>query len=140
VPVWEMYHHIPFPMSNRVFNTLVIGSAYKDHAFLVVQIPVDLSNMAPSVLERSHQDLAKKKHRTRAADGRWKYDSPLACGKYVSVERVKSNGDNILWEMATASDAGGHIPRSVTNYALLGEIAKDVSYVTAWIDKQRKKT
>ena len=48
-------------------------------------------------------------------------------GKYVSVERViELDGGAVQWRMATSSDAGGNIPRFVTNASLPNSIAEDV--------------
>jgi hypothetical protein len=138
-PVYEMYHHIPFPMSNRVFNTLVITARYHTHGSIVIQIPVDLSKFPPTVMERSHQDISKKKYRTKEPNGTWKQSAALAHGIYSSVERIKLDGEDIIWEMATASDAGGNIPEVMTKLALPSQIAKDVGFFLGWVEENRKK-
>lgn len=56
-------------------------------------------------------------------------------GKYVSVERVRElhDGAAVEWRMATSSDAGGNIPRFVTNASLPKSIAEDVPSFLRWV-------
>lgn len=56
-------------------------------------------------------------------------------GKYVSVELVREveDGKRVEWRMATSSDAGGNIPRFVTNSALPKSIAEDVPSFLRWM-------
>lgn len=56
-------------------------------------------------------------------------------GKYVSVELVREveNGARVEWRMATSSDAGGNIPRFMTNSALPKSIAEDVPSFLRWM-------
>lgn len=55
-------------------------------------------------------------------------------GRYVSVELVQElNDDSIEWRMATSSDAGGNIPRFVTNGALPKSISEDVPSFLKWM-------
>ena len=55
-------------------------------------------------------------------------------GKYVSVERVREldDGAKVEWRMATSSDAGGNIPRFMTNSSLASQIAVDVPSFLKW--------
>lgn len=54
-------------------------------------------------------------------------------GKYVSVERVcEVQGGGVEWRMATSSDAGGNIPRFITNQSLPGSISEDVPSFLKW--------
>jgi hypothetical protein len=59
-------------------------------------------------------------------------------GKYVSVELVREieDGKRAEWRMATSSDAGGSIPRFVTNSALPKSIAEDVPSFLRWMMKR----
>lgn len=59
-------------------------------------------------------------------------------GKYVSVERVRElhDGAAVEWRMATSSDAGGNIPRFVTNASLPKSIAEDVPSFLKWALKR----
>jgi hypothetical protein len=133
-----MYHQIPFPFENRVFHTFVISANYGDHAFLVVQIPVDASGFPSAVLERSHWDLSSNKYRSPDPNGGWKQTFAITQGMYVSVERVKMEDKEVLWEMGTASTAGGKIPSIMQKMAIPGQIAKDVGLFLSWVDGNRK--
>lgn len=148
-----MYHGIPFPFENRIFNTLVVSAKYSGQGFIVVQLPVDKPALPAAVLERSLQDPATKKYRTRAADGAWKLSSPLTEGMYTSVERVlvgplpsandetaviKVGENQIMWEMATVSDAKGRIPSTMQKMAIPGQIAKDVGLFLGWVERNRR--
>lgn len=59
-------------------------------------------------------------------------------GKYVSVERVKelNDGAAVEWRTATSSDAGGNIPRFVTNASLPKSLAEDVPSFLRWAVKR----
>ena len=56
-------------------------------------------------------------------------------GKYVSAERVREldNGMKVEWKMATSSDAGGNIPRFMTNSSLPNSISEDVPSFLKWM-------
>lgn len=55
-------------------------------------------------------------------------------GRYVSVELVRElGGDAVEWRMATSSDAGGNIPRFITNGTLPKSIAEDVPSFLKWM-------
>ena len=58
-------------------------------------------------------------------------------GKYVSVELVTELEDgSVDWRMATSSDAGGSIPRFITNSTLPKSIAEDVPSFLSWMWKR----
>lgn len=59
-------------------------------------------------------------------------------GRYVSVELVRETdgGRAVEWRMATSSDAGGNIPRFVTNGSLSKSIAEDVPSFLKWAAKR----
>jgi len=63
----------------------------------------------------------------------------VTIGEYVSVERVKvlENRD-ILWEMATASDAKGHLPMMLQKMGVPGAVVKDVGYFMKWTSERRR--
>lgn len=55
----------------------------------------------------------------------------------MSVELVQELDDNkVQWSMATSSDAGGSIPRFITNGALPKSIAEDVPSFLKWMVKK----
>ncbi|KAF2405510.1 hypothetical protein EJ06DRAFT_578671 [Trichodelitschia bisporula] len=128
--VYEMAHHIPFPLHNRVFATLIIAGKLSPAAFIVVQIPIDLSH-SPAARYSSG------KHRTDGESPRQK--KRVVIGQYASVEKVEVAEDKrVRWIMATASDAKGWLPKWVQKRAVPGAIAKDVPWFLTWNHKQRK--
>lgn len=125
-----MCHHIPGPLQNRVFSTLVTRGFTRGGAFIVVQIPVDISRL-PAAL------YSNGKH-TKAGDSAQKRQS-MTIGQYVSIERVKEQDDgNVMWEMATASDAKGWLPMSVQKMGVPGAVVKDVGLFMKWVAQRRK--
>ena len=44
--VFEMCHELPAMLSNRVFSVLVVTAKRANQSFIVVQVPVDVSNLA----------------------------------------------------------------------------------------------
>ncbi|KAI9700568.1 MAG: hypothetical protein M1820_006722 [Bogoriella megaspora] len=141
VCVYEMAHHIPPPLSNRVFSVVVVTAHTPNPtseglpAFIVVQIPVDISMVKEAMYSngrhKTEGDTAEKK-------------KPVTVGQYTSVERVKAvkgkeeGGLNeIVWEMATASDARGSLPMAIQKMSVPGAIAKDVGYLLGWVAQRR---
>lgn len=59
-------------------------------------------------------------------------------GKYVSVELVSEcdEGARVSWRMATSSDAGGNIPRFVTNASMPSKVSEDVPSFIGWMVKR----
>lgn len=43
--IFEMCHQLPAMLSNRVFSVLVVTAKRGKDSFIVVQIPVDISNL-----------------------------------------------------------------------------------------------
>ncbi|KAF2474525.1 uncharacterized protein BDR25DRAFT_340335 [Lindgomyces ingoldianus] len=135
----EMFHRLPMPLNKRVFTTLVLSGTRTDlqssetsntlEEFIVVQLPVSLTKFPPAVKQHSHVKPSK-----------------YVQGVYVSIERVaqiqgplsNSNGDQSVknrWTMATASDAKGVLPLWVQKKAVPDAIAKDVKFVTDYVQK-----
>lgn len=52
--------------------------------------------------------------------------------RYTSVEEIRVKEEGIQWIMATASDAGGWVPRAVQKLAIHGAVAKDVPCFFRW--------
>ncbi|KAK4058338.1 hypothetical protein OIO90_000496 [Microbotryomycetes sp. JL221] len=104
---------MPFPTSNRDFTfaicTKEIKSDIGSRAFLVVSMPFD---------------HPKQQGYMRA--------------KYVSVEHVREDNGEVVWIMATASDAGGLVPRPVSDLAMPSKIAEDVPGFLRWLGSQLK--
>lgn len=131
VKIMEMCHHIPFPLLNRVFAVVVVTGRKTGEELVVVQIPVDLSRISAA----------------RYSSGAHKKDSSLqgrqrkgvVIGEYVSIERCRLEAEEVVWEMATASDAKGSLPMSMQKMAIPGKIAMDVGLFIGWIEGVRKK-
>lgn len=144
--IYEMYHHIPPPLSDRVFPILLVSARRSTSAsFIIVQIPLDLSSFPASIQARRHV-----KNGRYAGTESGKQGKRLVEGRYVSVERVRkvavgegkdgeAGAEKIVWEMATASDAGGALPMAVQKMAIPGKIAKDVPLFLDWVERMRGK-
>lgn len=132
---YEMAHSMPFPLNNRVFPTLVISATYKPSssnrsAFLVVQIPINLSSSPNSL-------YSNESNKTKGETAEQK--KSVVMGRYVSVERcVEKEDGSINWEMATASDAEGSVPMPLQKLGVPGAIVKDVGLFLGWAAKKRK--
>ena len=135
-----MCHRIPPPLSNRVFSVLVITArtpnptSPNSHAFIDAQIPVDISGLSEAMYSNG-------RHKTAGDTPQKK--KPITIGQYTSVERVKvveksEGGDEIVWEMATASDAKGSLPMAIQKLGVPGAIVKDVGFFLSWAAKRRK--
>jgi hypothetical protein len=139
--VYEMVHHIPFPLFNRAFPTLVVSaidsSKTGTDSFIVVQIPVDLTAVPMAVYSTGN-------NRKEGSTSRQK--KKVVLGQYVSVERckvVKEDGskDNgkVLWDMATASDAKGWLPMALQKLGVPGAVVKDVGFFIKWTAARRSR-
>lgn len=143
VELFEMGHRIPSPLSNRVFPALAVRGrvradkppldGVKDaNGFVTAQIPVDLSN-SPAAF------YSNGKNRTEG--GTEEQKAKVVMGEYVSVERIRKQADGeIVWEMATASDAKGNLPMAMQKLGVPAAIVKDVSLFVKWRQEERKKT
>ncbi|GAA5855781.1 hypothetical protein JCM8547_000354 [Rhodosporidiobolus lusitaniae] len=79
------------------------------HSFAVVSIPVD----APA-------------------------EKGFVRGRYVSVEHVQETEEGgVLWTMAVSSDAGGWVPRLLSEWVMPGKIAEDVPSFLGWLKNRR---
>ncbi|KAI9818170.1 MAG: hypothetical protein M1827_000795 [Pycnora praestabilis] len=127
--IYEMYHHIPWPLGNRAFSIVVITAKTGPSSFIVVRIPVDITTLP----------LAFYSNGRHAREGDATQKKNIVAGQYVSIERLRVLPDeNIEWIMAVSSDAKGSLPMSVQKMALPGEIAKDVGLCIKWIGQRRK--
>jgi hypothetical protein len=128
--VYEMCHKIPFPLSNRVFTTLVCTAKHAtSQRFIVAQIPLDLHSVPSAIYSsganKTKGDTAEQK-------------KSVVLGQYVSVERCYAQEDGkIMWEMGTASDAKGVLPMGIQKLALPGKIVVDVGFFVDWLKKKR---
>jgi hypothetical protein len=121
VLVEEMKHQIdPKPLKNRTFPVVQIAAELDGtQEFLVVSIPLNDFEKSP------YAEYAK--------------DKSLVVAAYTSVERIRvlPTSGEVEWIMATASDAGGVLPRWIQNLAVPSAIAKDVQMFLSWIPSQR---
>lgn len=130
--VYEMCHSIPSPLENRVFSTLVVRGKDFASSFVVAQIPVDLSEVPAAMYSngrhRTEGDSAQKKEK-------------VTIGEYVSVERVRElENKDVMWEMATASDAKGKLPMMLQKMGVPGAVVKDVGFFLKWTAERRNRT
>ncbi|WWC92765.1 uncharacterized protein L201_007724 [Kwoniella dendrophila CBS 6074] len=121
--VWRLTFKTPPPTNPRTFIVLLLSRELQNQplesggrSFMNISIPFEHPDCPPKV--------NNEKSRVR--------------GKYVSVEKVTEiqNGNQVQWRMATSSDAGGNIPRFVTNGSLPNSIAEDVPSFIGWMEKR----
>ncbi|WRT69650.1 uncharacterized protein IL334_006640 [Kwoniella shivajii] len=121
--VWRLTFKTPPPTNPRTFIVLLLSRELTDNnqakgerSFMNISLPFEHPDCPPK--------QGNEKSRVR--------------GKYVSVERVKEieQGNEVEWRMATSSDAGGNIPRFVTNGSLPNSIAEDVPSFLGWLEKR----
>ncbi|GAA6009440.1 hypothetical protein JCM11491_003557 [Sporobolomyces phaffii] len=109
--VWRMLYHQPFPASNRSFSFLIVtcevATTPSERSFIVVSIPV------------AHPDAAPEKGYVR--------------GRYVSVENCRETPEGVVWTMAVSSDAGGMVPKFITEKAMPSKVSEDVPSFLKWI-------
>jgi hypothetical protein len=125
-----MCHKIPFPLSNRVFTTLVCTAKHATlPRFIVAQIPLDFTTVPSAIYSTGA-------NRTQGTTSEQK--KKVVLGQYVSVERCRVQEDGkVLWEMGTASDAKGVLPMEVQKLAVPGAIVKDVGWFVGWTKGRR---
>ncbi|RSH93358.1 hypothetical protein EHS25_007714 [Saitozyma podzolica] len=116
--VWRLTYVTPPPTNPRTFVVLLLSRELKieplgERCFMNISLPFEHPECAAKTGE--------EKSRVR--------------GKYVSVERVREleDGEKVEWKMATSSDAGGNIPRFVTNSSLPNSISEDVPSFLKWM-------
>lgn len=128
--VYEMCHQIPGPLDNRSFATLVTRAKTRDEAFVIAQIPVNISKVPKALYSNG---------RNRTAGETAQQKERVTMGVYVSVERVRAAAnDKIMWEMATASDAKGFLPMALQKMGVPGAVVKDVGLFIGWTCQRRR--
>ncbi|GAA5881389.1 hypothetical protein JCM16303_000158 [Sporobolomyces ruberrimus] len=109
--VWRMLYHQPFPATNRSFSFVIftyeLPAASSGRSFIVVSIPV------------AHPDAPPEKGYVR--------------GRYVSVENCRETPEGVVWTMGVASDAGGMVPKFVSEKAMPSKVSEDVPSFLSWI-------
>jgi hypothetical protein len=169
-----MFHKIS-GVTNRYFTILVLtgirdGCPLDEKSlhnmarqFIVVQLPVDLSNFPKSIQDLSKTTADHVYDPTRRPSPEHVARAPLTPvqkeiegkklvqGYYASVEQVsrmdiapdlikappEGTKPYVSWCMSTASNAGGYIPRFLYGFSVPDKIAQDVKYVTEYIKKKR---
>lgn len=128
--IYEMAHHIPPPLNNRVFPVVICTARHAtEQRFLVVQIPVDASKIASA-------KYSNGKNKTSGETAQQKKDITL--GQYVSIERAEVTSDGkVRWQMGTASDAKGNLPMWAQKMGVPGAVVKDVGLFIDWTQKKR---
>jgi hypothetical protein len=117
-----MLHSLPAPLKPRAFSILIASGVPTESAareFLTVTVPI--APLPKTVTTAKHGPSSSVVH-----------------GAYVSVERVYVDGDEIIWDMATASDAKGVLPMAVQKLGIPGAIVKDVGLFLSWVEKNRR--
>lgn len=118
-----MRHRVPAPLKPRVFTVLVLTARAAEGeapALLTVQVPVSpLRGVAGS----------------RFANGA--AANAVVHGVYTSVEHVFQRDGEVVWEMATSSDAKGVLPLAVQKLGIVSAIVKDVGLFLTWVAKNR---
>ncbi|OJD32737.1 uncharacterized protein BKCO1_3600052 [Diplodia corticola] len=130
--IYEMVHTSrTLLVENRVFPVLVITAKTPPNGFVVVQIPLDLKGRVLG-------------DRLLFVSGRNKRVGPTnmtrrKCiqGKYVSVERVTVQDEDVRWEMATAGGAQGWLHVDLQKLFTPPSIAKDVWRFLRWVQSGR---
>ena len=146
-----MCHNLPTPLTHRSFSVLIVRAKTARDAFVVVQLPVDISKTSAAFYSNG-------RHRTEGETAEQK--AKVVMGKYVSVERVRPveagdgevaggqggsgggggvGGKRYKWDMATASDAGGFLPMSVQKMGVPGAVVNDVGFFMKWRTEERRK-
>jgi len=126
-----MLHQLPTPLKPRAFTVLIASgipttaTAGRRREFVTASVP-----LAPLT-----KDAKTAKYGTSSA---------VVHGAYVSVEHVyeeevEGGNGEIVWDMATASNAKGALPMAVQKLGIAGAIVKDVGLFLDWAQKQRGK-
>ena len=118
--IFEMVHHIPPPLNDRVFNVIVLTAKHgSGNESLVVQIPVETGGMP----------------RAKYSGGK----GNVTEGMYTSIERgeLLDDGAKLKWQMATASDAKGVLPMWAQKMGVPGAVVKDVGLFVKWCAERR---
>ncbi|KAF2259832.1 hypothetical protein CC78DRAFT_51114 [Lojkania enalia] len=140
-----MFHRMPGPITHRVFTQLVISAnntkyvqnrKFPVQELYVVQFPMDVSTIpAPFLQSRSHVDNRDKFMVPTVHQASKFRNKCLVRGMYTSVENMYANNrrGELVWSMATASDARGRLPLWAQNRAIPSKIAKDVRFVLKYM-------
>ncbi|KAI9739496.1 MAG: hypothetical protein M1834_006211 [Cirrosporium novae-zelandiae] len=140
--IMEMAHEIKNPgVDNRVFPELVITAQITPSSFIIIQIPVNISDL-PVALYSNGKHLTQDRN-TPEGQVIPQAKHKVVLGAYASVERVtqiqdpNNSSTKNDWAMATTSDARGYLPMFAQKLALPGAINKDVGLFVGWVCGRR---
>jgi hypothetical protein len=84
-------------------------------------------------------NLSPSRDEEKISASKYAASSAAVQGSYVSIEHVYMSPEgDILWAMATASDAKGNLPMAVQKLGVPGAIVKDVGLFLGWVERQRQ--
>jgi hypothetical protein len=119
--VHEMLHKLPYPLKPRVFPVLVVTAFIEPRAFIIVQIPIEASELA-YISESIYCKVGKE----------------AVPGRYASVEYCYLDDSNhTQWVMAVSSNTRGFVPMWAQKMGVPGAIAKDVPLFLDWTHGRR---
>lgn len=132
--VYEMCHHLPFPVANRTFPVLILTAKTSATDGIVVQIPIDTQDFPDSRVLYTNG-----RNRRDASTDNPEKRKKMIPAVYVSIERIKLDEakDEVEWVMATASDAKGWLPMFLQKMGIPGAVVKDVGLFVKWNDARR---
>ncbi|KAJ6259650.1 hypothetical protein Dda_5288 [Drechslerella dactyloides] len=139
IPGWEIvkvaaygiHHQLPWPLSERVFPILLIlATAVDNRELMIISMPIKIASDIKGTNIKSQESVNV-------------ITPKVTIGQYVAVERVlyrpataSDAKPQVIWDMATASDASGNIPMAIQRRGVGREIFKDVE---AFLDYVHKK-
>ncbi|EPS44775.1 hypothetical protein H072_1216 [Dactylellina haptotyla CBS 200.50] len=140
VPGWELvqvaayaiHHHLPWPLNARVFPILLIlAKAVDRKEFMVISLPIGISTETTGTNTETQQSVKIIGPKTTV-------------GQYVAVERViyeepqtEAGKPNVVWSMATASDASGNLPMALQRRVIGSSIFADVEAFLDYVKKNK---
>jgi hypothetical protein len=137
--VWRLTYVTPPPTSPRTFVVLLLSreldSREGQRSFMNSECP-PRSQFTVVSIPFAHPKCPEKQGSEKSR----------VRGRYVSVERVCEDAESggVEWRMATCSDAGGNIPRFITNSSLPGSISQDVpaflKYISGRFAKNKRRS
>ncbi|KAF1954018.1 hypothetical protein CC80DRAFT_595552 [Byssothecium circinans] len=163
--ITQMHHSLPGAglLSDRLFTTLLLSFTNTSPTStsptttileaINMQIPINFPALPATIGSRAHIRLhpSSKKYiyhnddanATSTQKQKTKAGKDIVEGKYVSVERIRllgeeGKGRKVVWEMKTASEAGGKLPAWMQKMGVPGAIVKDVPLALGFIVEGRK--
>lgn len=140
--VYEMRHEMPFPLKARAFTVLLASGIPPppESILLASSIPPPSTTSIPSpgrefiLATVPLEPLPKGTQGSKFGVG----VTGVVHGAYVAIERVFEEGGEIVWDMATASDAKGSLPLGMQKLGVAGAVTKDVGLFMRWVGEKRE--